>query len=169
MRLFAVRLSFEQELDRALRAKGVDLVALAGFMRVLTPWFIAQWPGRLVNIHPSLLPLFKGTHTHRQALEAGVRIHGCTVHFVVPEIDSGPIIAQAAVPVLPDDTEESLAARVLVQEHFLYPRALRLVCEGRAVLAEGRTRFADRGRGSGLDGRAAGLRPRNCGRVAERP
>lgn len=149
---FPDRLSFEQELDRALRAKGVDLVALAGFMRVLTPWFIAPWLGRLVNIHPSLLPLFRGTHTHRQALDAGVRIHGCTVHFVAPEIDSGPIIAQAAVPVLPNDTEESLAARVLAQEHVLYPRALRLVCEGKALLEEGRTRFAD----SGGDQNAAG-------------
>jgi phosphoribosylglycinamide formyltransferase-1 len=128
---FPDRFSFEQELDRALRAKEVELVALAGFMRILTPWFIGRWLGRLVNIHPSLLPLFKGTHTHRQALEAGVRIHGCTVHFVVPEIDSGPIIAQAAVPVLPDDTEQSLAARVLAQEHILYPRALRLADPGR--------------------------------------
>lgn len=138
---FADRLSFERDLDRALQDHAVDIVCLAGFMRVLTPWFIDQWPGRILNIHPSLLPLFKGTQTHRRALEAGVRVHGCTVHFVVPELDSGPIIAQAAVPVLPQDTEESLAQRVLVQEHALYPKALRLVCEGKAALVDGRTAF----------------------------
>jgi phosphoribosylglycinamide formyltransferase-1 len=107
-------------------------------MRVLTPWFVARWQGRLINIHPSLLPLFRGTHTHRQALAAGVLVHGCTVHFVVPELDAGPIIAQAAVPVVPGDTEDSLAARVLAQEHRLYPQALRLVAEGRARLDGGR-------------------------------
>jgi len=141
---FVDRLSFENSLDRALRAEGVELVCLAGFMRVFTPWFIEQWPGRMINIHPSLLPLFKGMHTHAQALAAGVRIHGCTVHFVVPEVDAGPIIAQAAVAVRPGDTQESLAARVLVQEHILYPQALRLVCEGNAALVEGRTAFASK-------------------------
>lgn len=138
---FPDRMSFEQALDDALRAHQADLVCLAGFMRVFTPWFIEQWPGRILNIHPSLLPSFKGTQTHRQALAAGVRIHGCTVHFVVPELDSGPIIAQAAVPVLVGDAEESLAARVLVLEHVLYPEALRLVCDGRAFLVERRIAF----------------------------
>lgn len=132
---FPDRLSFEHELDRALRGHDVDLVCLAGFMRVFTPWFVAQWPGAMVNIHPSLLPAFKGTYTHRQALAAGVRIHGCTVHFVVPALDSGPIIAQAAVPVLREDTEERLAVRVLVQEHLLYPRALAMLCDGRVTLS----------------------------------
>jgi phosphoribosylglycinamide formyltransferase-1 len=140
---FPDRVAFERALDHALREHGADLLCLAGFMRVLTPWFIEQWPGKMLNIHPSLLPLFKGTHTHRQALEAGVRIHGCTVHFVTTDLDSGPIIAQAAVPVLVGDTEETLAARVLAEEHVIYPRALRLVCEGKAVLQDGRTVFRD--------------------------
>jgi phosphoribosylglycinamide formyltransferase-1 len=140
---FPDRVAFERALDRALREHGADLLCLAGFMRVLTPWFIEQWPGKMLNIHPSLLPLFKGTHTHRQALEAGVRIHGCTVHFVTTDLDSGPIIAQAAVPVLVGDTEETLAARVLAEEHVIYPQALRLVCEGKAVLQDGRTVFRD--------------------------
>jgi phosphoribosylglycinamide formyltransferase-1 len=103
-------------------------------MRLLTPWFIERWRGRMLNIHPSLLPLFKGLHTHRRAIETGMRVHGCTVHYVVPEVDSGPIVAQAAVPVLPCDDEESLAARVLRQEHALYPWALGLVASGRARL-----------------------------------
>jgi phosphoribosylglycinamide formyltransferase 1 len=133
---FPDRLAFEQALDQALREHEAELICLAGFMRVFTPWFIEQWPGRMLNIHPSLLPLFKGIHTHREALAAGVRIHGCTVHFVVPELDSGPIIAQAAVPVLSGDTEDALAARVLVQEHVIYPEALRLVCEGKAALLD---------------------------------
>jgi phosphoribosylglycinamide formyltransferase-1 len=137
-RAYPDRESFEHALDAALDAHGVELVCLAGFMRVLTPWFVARWQGRLINIHPSLLPLFRGTHTHRQALAAGVLVHGCTVHFVVPELDAGPIIAQAAVPVVPGDTEDSLAARVLAQEHRLYPQALRLVAEGRARLDGGR-------------------------------
>jgi phosphoribosylglycinamide formyltransferase 1 len=140
---FPDRLAFERALDRALRERGAEIVCLAGFMRVFTPWFIAQWPGELLNIHPSLLPLFKGTHTHRQALDAGVRIHGCTVHFVVPEVDGGPIVAQATVPVFVSDTEETLAARVLAQEHVIYPQALRLVCEGKAALQNDRTVFPD--------------------------
>ncbi len=111
-------------------------------MRVLTPWFVESWAGRMINIHPSLLPLFRGTHTHAQALEAGVRVHGCTVHFVVPELDAGPIVAQAAVPVLPEDDEDSLSARVLVQEHRIYPAALALVASGRARLDGGRVVFA---------------------------
>jgi phosphoribosylglycinamide formyltransferase 1 len=138
---FPDRLAFEQALDQALREHEAELICLAGFMRVFTPWFIEQWPGRMLNIHPSLLPLFKGIHTHREALAAGVRIHGCTVHFVVPELDSGPIIAQAAVPVLSGDTEDALAARVLVQEHVIYPEALRLVCEGKAALLDRRAVF----------------------------
>jgi phosphoribosylglycinamide formyltransferase-1 len=140
---FPDRRSFEHVLDETLAARGIELICLAGFMRVLTPWFAERWAGRLVNIHPSLLPLFRGTHTHAQALQAGVRVHGCTVHFVVPELDSGPIIAQAAVPVLPDDTEESLAQRVLVQEHRLYPHALRLIASGEARLEGTRVIFRD--------------------------
>jgi phosphoribosylglycinamide formyltransferase-1 len=110
-------------------------------MRVLTPGFVEAWSGRMINIHPSLLPLFRGTHTHQRALEAGVLVHGCTVHFVVPELDAGPIVAQAAVPVVPGDTAESLAARVLAQEHVLYPRALRMICSGEAALRDGRVVF----------------------------
>ena len=106
-------------------------------MRILTPWFVARWEGRMINIHPSLLPLFKGTHTHRQALEAGVAEHGCSVHFVVPELDAGPVILQAKVPVLPGDDEETLSQRVLVEEHKLYPAALAEVASGRAKLEGG--------------------------------
>jgi phosphoribosylglycinamide formyltransferase-1 len=132
------REAFERALDRELAQHGTEILCLAGFMRILTPWFINRWIGRMLNIHPSLLPLFKGLHTHRRALEEGVRIHGCTVHYVTPELDSGPIVAQAAVPVLPSDTEETLSARVLRQEHVLYPLALRLVASGRVRLQEGR-------------------------------
>ena len=135
---FPDRPAFEEALDRALAAHRIELLCLAGFMRVLTDWFIGRWEGRMLNVHPSLLPAFKGTDTHRRALAAGVRIHGCTVHFVTLELDSGPIVAQAAVPVMPGDDEATLAARVLAQEHVVYPRALRLVCEGRARLADGR-------------------------------
>ncbi|TCR66269.1 phosphoribosylglycinamide formyltransferase [Bosea sp. BK604] len=129
------REAFERAMDEVLRINQIELVVLAGFMRVLTPWFVTRWQGRLINIHPSLLPLFRGTHTHRQALEAGVAEHGCSVHFVVPELDAGPVIAQAKVPVLPGDDEDKLAARVLEQEHKLYPLALAEVASGRAVLA----------------------------------
>jgi phosphoribosylglycinamide formyltransferase-1 len=135
------RASFDAALDRALREREVQLVCLAGFMRIFTPEFVEGWRGRMLNIHPSLLPAFKGVHPHRQALEAGVRLHGCTVHFVTPELDSGPIVAQAAVPVLPDDTEESLAARVLREEHLLYPRALALTAAGAARLVGDRVVF----------------------------
>jgi formyltetrahydrofolate-dependent phosphoribosylglycinamide formyltransferase len=110
-------------------------------MRVLSNGFVESWQGRLINIHPSLLPAFKGVNVHRRVLQSGVRISGCTVHFVVPELDSGPIIAQAAVPVLPKDSEEALAARVLAAEHKLYPLALRLLCEGRVRLESGRSIF----------------------------
>ena len=125
------REAFEADLLARLRAHGVHLVALAGFMRVLTQGFIAAWPDALVNIHPSLLPAFRGLDTHARALTAGVKIHGCTVHLVRPELDEGPIIAQAAVPVLDDDTEATLAARVLAEEHRLYPEAIRAFTEGR--------------------------------------
>lgn len=128
----ADRESFDAALDAALEAAQVDLVCLAGFMRLLTPGFTEKWRGRMLNIHPALLPSFRGLHTHERALEAGVKIHGCTVHFVTPEMDVGPIIMQAAVPVLEGDTAETLAARVLAQEHVIYPAALRLVSEGRA-------------------------------------
>jgi phosphoribosylglycinamide formyltransferase-1 len=126
------RSAFEQAVDARLRQSGVDLVCLAGFMRLLTPWFVEQWRDRLINIHPSILPAFKGLDTHARALADGVRWHGCTAHYVRAEMDAGPIIGQAVVPVLPDDTEDALAARVLAAEHRLYPMAARLVAEGRA-------------------------------------
>jgi phosphoribosylglycinamide formyltransferase 1 len=126
--------AFERALDEELQAHRIDLVCLAGFMRLLTADFVRRWSGRMLNIHPALLPQFKGLHTHRRALEAGVRRHGATVHFVVPEMDSGPIIMQESVAVLEEDTEESLAQRVLEVEHRLYPQALRLVAEGHATL-----------------------------------
>jgi phosphoribosylglycinamide formyltransferase-1 len=124
------REAFERALDDELWKNRIDLVCLAGFMRLLTPWFVTRWSGRMLNIHPSLLPQFKGLHTHRRALEAGVKRHGATVHFVVPEMDSGPIVAQDSVVVREGDTEEALAARVLELEHQIYPRALRAVAEG---------------------------------------
>jgi phosphoribosylglycinamide formyltransferase-1 len=130
------RAGFEAKLQAALDARGIELICLAGFMRLLTPWFIGQWRGRMLNIHPALLPSYRGLHTHERALADGVKIHGCTVHFVVPEMDEGPIVAQSAVAVLDSDTPDSLAARVLEQEHLLYPRALRLVASG-AVRVEG--------------------------------
>ncbi|HKK31273.1 MAG TPA: phosphoribosylglycinamide formyltransferase [Alphaproteobacteria bacterium] len=126
------REAFERAMDARLRAAGVELICLAGFMRLLTPWFVKQWRDRMLNIHPSLLPAFKGLHTHERALETGVRLHGCTVHFVRAEMDDGPIIAQAAVPVLPGDDPDALAARVLKAEHRLYPLALGLVASGQA-------------------------------------
>ncbi len=132
------REAFERALDEELLAHGVELLCFAGFMRILTPWLINRWTGRMLNVHPSLLPLFTGLHTHRRALEAGMRIHGCTVHFVTPELDAGPIIAQAAVPVLPGDTDATLAARVLRQEHVIYPLGLKLVASGKVRLRQGR-------------------------------
>lgn len=131
---FAGREAFDAALMRAIDAHAPSLVVLAGFMRVLTGAFVAHYEGRLINIHPSLLPAFPGLATHRQALAAGVRVHGATVHFVSPELDAGPIIGQAAVPVLADDSEETLAARVLLQEHLLLPRCVRAVLEGRVRL-----------------------------------
>ena len=124
------REAFEQALTETLEASGVELVCLAGFMRVLTTDFVERWRDRLINIHPSLLPAFKGLDTHARAIEAGVRFAGCTVHFVRPDVDSGPIIVQAAVPVLPEDTVETLAARVLREEHRCLPLAVRLIAQG---------------------------------------
>jgi phosphoribosylglycinamide formyltransferase 1 len=129
------RESFERAIEAALAAHNTDIVCLAGFMRLFSPWLVARWSGRMLNIHPALLPAFKGLHTHERALAAGVKIHGATVHFVVPEVDSGPIVAQAAVPVVDGDTAETLAARVLAVELKLYPLALALVASGRATLA----------------------------------
>jgi phosphoribosylglycinamide formyltransferase-1 len=126
------REAFERALDDELRKSRIDIVCLAGFMRLLTAWFIGRWSGRILNIHPALLPEFKGLNTHRRALEAGTKQHGATVHFVVEETDAGPVICQQSVPVLQGDTEATLAARVLEIEHRIYPQALRMVAEGRA-------------------------------------
>jgi phosphoribosylglycinamide formyltransferase-1 len=132
------REAFERALQDELQTHTIELVCLAGFMRLLTPWFVRQWDGRLLNIHPALLPAFKGLDTHARAIAAGATQHGATVHFVVPEMDSGPIIAQAAVPVQSGDTEATLAARVLEVEHRIYPQALKWVAEGRVRIADGR-------------------------------
>ncbi len=147
--------AFEAALDARLRAAGVELVCLAGFMRILSPWFVRSWHDRLINIHPSLLPSFKGLDTHERALEAGVRVHGCTVHYVRPEMDVGPIIVQAAVPVLADDDSHSLADRVLAAEHRIYPLAVRLIAEGRVRVADERVRIE----GHVPDGAAALINP----------
>ncbi|GJD96529.1 phosphoribosylglycinamide formyltransferase [Methylobacterium iners] len=138
---YPTRETFDAALQAELDAVGIELVCLAGFMRIFSAGFVEAWAGRMINIHPSLLPLFRGTRTHEQALEAGVRLHGCTVHFVIPELDAGPIIAQAAVPVLSGDDPDSLAARILVQEHRLYPAALALVAGGKARLEGDRVVF----------------------------
>ena len=140
---FADRAAFEEALDAELRAAEVELVVLAGFMRVLGPEFVARRRDRLVNIHPSLLPAFRGLGTHRRALEAGVRWHGCTVHFVRAELDAGPIILQAAVPVLWGDTEEVLAARVLAREHHVLPMAVGWIAEGRVKVENERVVAVD--------------------------
>ena len=142
----ADREAFERALDTELRAERIDIVCLAGFMRLLTPWFVMRWSGRLLNIHPALLPQFKGLHTHRRALEAKVERHGATVHFVVPEMDSGPIVLQDSVPVVAGDSEDTLAARVLQVEHRIYPQALRLVAEGQVRLGTGDARMSSQGR-----------------------
>ncbi|WP_425994297.1 phosphoribosylglycinamide formyltransferase [Afipia sp. DC4300-2b1] len=131
------REAFERKLNETLIAHNIELVCLAGFLRLLTPWFVRQWEGRMLNIHPALLPSYKGLHTHERALADGVKIHGATVHFVVPEMDSGPIIMQGAVAVRDDDTPDTLAARVLGVEHRIYPDALRLVAGGRTRLENG--------------------------------
>ena len=130
--------AFERALQVVLEKHRIDLVCLAGFMRLLTPWFVGQWQNRILNIHPALLPAFKGLDTHKRALETGATVHGATVHFVVPEMDSGPIIVQGAVAVHPDDDEATLSARVLEVEHRIYPLALRLVVEGRVRVENGR-------------------------------
>jgi phosphoribosylglycinamide formyltransferase-1 len=140
---FATREAFDAELARAVEQAEPALVVLAGFMRVLTDAFVRRFDGRLINVHPSLLPAYPGLHTHRRALADGVKVHGCTVHFVTPEVDVGPIIAQAAVPVLPDDDEGALAARVLRQEHRLLPAAVHWYCAGRLTLHAGRVRVHD--------------------------
>lgn len=140
-RKYSSREEFDMRMDEVLRECGVKYVCLAGFMRVLSDRFVDNWKGQLVNIHPSLLPAFKGLDVHRRVLESGARISGCTVHFVVPELDSGPVIAQAAVPVLPDDTEATLAARTLAAEHKLYPLALGLLAGGRVRLEGGQAVF----------------------------
>lgn len=127
---YAMREEFERAMQAVLEMHRIEIVCLAGFMRLLTPWFIEQWPGRLLNIHPALLPAYRGLHTHERALADGVKIHGCTVHFVSAGTDEGPVIAQAAVPVLDSDTPETLAARVLEQEHIIYPAALARIAEG---------------------------------------
>lgn len=137
------RESFERALDARMRESNVDLVCLAGFMRVLTPVFVSAWDGRLLNIHPSLLPAYTGLRTHERALEDGVRVHGCTVHFVTPVLDVGPIVAQAVVPVRAGDDPAALAARVLRQEHQLYPRALALIASGNAWLDKDRVVYRD--------------------------
>ena len=135
---FASREAFDEAVEQALLADGVELVCQAGFMRIQSAAFAERWIGRQLNIHPSLLPLFKGLHPHQQALDAGARVSGCTVHFVTPDLDAGPIVAQATVPVLEGDTAATLEARILAEEHRLYPQALRLVASGVARLEEGR-------------------------------
>jgi len=135
---YATREDFDSAIDAALSEADIALICEAGFMRIHSDVFVRKWQGRMLNIHPSLLPAFKGIRVHQQVIDAGVRISGCTVHFVVPELDSGPIIAQAAVPVYPEDTPATLQARVLVEEHKLYPAALRLVAEGKVVLRDGK-------------------------------
>lgn len=137
---FASREAFDAALAAAIDRHAPALVVLAGFLRILTPGFVQRYAGRLINVHPSLLPAFTGLDTHRQALAAGVKVHGCTVHFVTPQLDHGPIIAQAAVPVLENDDEDTLAARVLAEEHRILPRAIRWFAEGRLVIAGGRVR-----------------------------
>ena len=137
---FASREQFDAALQAVIDGFAPDLVVLAGFMRILTPPFVEHYAGRMLNIHPSLLPLFPGMATHRQALEAGETEHGATVHFVTAELDHGPAVASATVPVLPGDTEESLSARVLVQEHLLYPRAIRLFIDDKLSVEHGQVR-----------------------------
>ncbi|TIP03874.1 MAG: phosphoribosylglycinamide formyltransferase [Mesorhizobium sp.] len=138
--------AYDAAIDAALTGFGAEIVALAGYMRILGRGLVEKWQGRMINIHPALLPAFKGLDTHARAIRAGVRIHGCSVHFVTPEMDDGPIIAQAAVPVMIGDNEDTLAARVLKAEHRLYPLALGLVAEGKASMDKGHTvlaHFAD--------------------------
>jgi phosphoribosylglycinamide formyltransferase-1 len=144
------RAAYEQALQKVLDEHDVELVCLGGFMRLLTDEFVLRWQGRMLNIHPSLLPSFKGLDPHGQALEAGVKLAGATVHFVTPEMDAGPIVAQAAVPVAENDTAETLAARVLAAEHRLYPLALKLVASGRVRIVEGTCRIDGMQNASGV-------------------
>jgi phosphoribosylglycinamide formyltransferase-1 len=130
------RAAFDRAVQAVLEAHHIEIVCLAGFMRLLTPWFVEQWRGRMINVHPSLLPALRGLHTHERALAEGATRHGATVHFVTSELDNGPIIVQQSVPVHPDDTPDSLAARVLELEHRIYPEALRQVAEGRTKSAK---------------------------------
>ncbi len=139
---FPSREAFDDAVDQILREAKISLICEAGFMRIHSEAFVRRWEGRILNIHPSLLPAFKGTKVHQQALDAGVRVSGCTVHFIVPELDSGPIIAQAPVPVHTGDTAETLSARILEAEHKLYPEALRLVAAGKVRLVNGRAVFS---------------------------
>jgi formyltetrahydrofolate-dependent phosphoribosylglycinamide formyltransferase len=138
---FADREAHDAAIDQALGEFGAELVALAGYMRRLGTPLVEKWQGRMINIHPALLPSFKGLDTHRRALDAGLRIHGCTVHFVTADVDDGPIIAQAAVPVMTDDDEAALSARVLKAEHRIYPLALSLLAEGKVRMESGRAAF----------------------------
>jgi phosphoribosylglycinamide formyltransferase-1 len=142
-RAHADRESFDAALAQAIDVQAPDLVVLAGFMRILTPAFVARYAGRMLNIHPSLLPAFTGLDTHRRVIEAGCKLSGATVHFVTAELDHGPIVAQAVVPVLPDDSPETLAARVAAREHLLYPLAVRWCVEGALGLNGGRVRHRD--------------------------
>ncbi|MFZ0494496.1 MAG: phosphoribosylglycinamide formyltransferase [Methylocella sp.] len=142
-KIYAGREEFERSMQIVLELHRIELICLAGFMRMLTPWFIGQWQGRLLNIHPALLPAYRGLKTHERALADGVKIHGCTVHFVGPAMDEGPIIAQAAVAVRDSDTPESLAARVLAEEHAIYPAALGRVAEGRTRVQGNRVYFGE--------------------------
>ena len=138
------RAAFDAALSQEIDSFDPDLVVLAGFMRILTDAFVNRYRGRLINIHPSLLPAFTGLHTHRRALETGVKVHGCTVHFVTPQLDHGPIVMQAVVPVLAQDTEASLAERVLVEEHRIYPQAVRWFCQDRVqITARGTVHIKD--------------------------
>lgn len=140
---YATREEYDAALHVLLDQYGIELVCLAGFMRILSARFVGKWHGRMLNIHPSLLPAYRGLHTHASAIADGVKISGCTVHYVVPELDAGPIIIQAAVSVLPDDTDATLAARVLAQEHIIYPKALGWVAEGNVQLnSAGRVEFS---------------------------
>lgn len=141
-RNFPDRESFDTALAALIDRYQPDLVVLAGFMRILTAGFVSHYQGRLINIHPSLLPSYGGLDTHERALKDGVKIHGCTVHFVTPDLDHGPIIIQAAVPVLADDTPQTLAARVLLEEHRIYPQAVRWFCDGRLSLHEGKVKLS---------------------------
>jgi phosphoribosylglycinamide formyltransferase-1 len=141
-RAFNAKQGFEASIDATLRAARVELVCLAGFMRLLTPWFVERWRDRLINIHPSLLPAFRGLDTHARVIETGTRFTGCTVHYVRSEVDDGPIIVQAVVPVLADDNAETLGARVLGVEHQCYPLAVRLIAEGRVRLRNERVEIA---------------------------